>query len=324
MTQVVAWSGDAASRARVRALLEQRGFALLRPDPARSSSELAARDPWEAATLIWGESPELVERQPIAPVPWGRSFASTSGDTPLHSDSQLYAGAPPDLQLMFCERAASRGGETTLLDTWSLLDAIERAEPELFRLLFHANRRIPFVFGDVVGPTVSLRRGALAFTHSPMPTAGDPIAERLQAHLERAALERVRPESGELLVVDNRRMLHGRSAFDDPERRFTRLLLWLRAPLPCPAHLRELCEQALALRAPELAELPASARRRLGLALPEGPGALRRRIVLEMLRGVPPGVLARRHGVDERELYAWRDRALAAAEAELGRDDDER
>lgn len=322
MTEALRWSADAPSRARLSTALAERGFALLGPEPAALSAALAARDPWEAATVLLGETPELVERQPIAPVSWGRSFASTSGHTPLHSDSQLYAGAPPDLQLMFCERAASRGGETTLLDTWRLLDVLEGADPELFRALFHTVRHVPFVFGDVVGPTVSLRRGAVVFTHSPMPPAGDPIAERLAVHLERATLERVRPESGELLVVANHRMLHGRAAFEDPERKFTRLLVWLATPLPAPARLRQRCERALALRAPELSELPAATRRRLGLVEPVAQGALRRRVVVDMLRGVPPGVLARRHGIDERELYAWRDRALAAADAELARDDE--
>ena len=58
--------------------LDEHGFVLLRPDPALLSPELAERDPWEAATRLVGEPIELVERQPIAPVPWGRSFASTS------------------------------------------------------------------------------------------------------------------------------------------------------------------------------------------------------------------------------------------------------
>ncbi len=239
MTDTISWTADDASRARLREVLEERGYALLRPDPAQLSPELAANDPWEAATRLWGEPPELIERQPIAAVPWGRSFASTSGVTPLHTDSQLYAGAPPDLQLMFCARPADRGGETTLLDTWPLLSAIERTDPGLFHALLHAPRRIPFVFGDVVGPTVSLRRGSVVFTQSPMAAPGDPLAERLRPHLDRADLTQVRPAGGDVLVVDNHRMLHGRTAFEDVERSFTRLLLWLLAPLPCPAPLRE-------------------------------------------------------------------------------------
>ena len=48
------------------------------------------------------------------------------------------------------------------------------------------------------------------------------------------------------------------------------------------------------------------------------PEAERRlRIVPEMLRGVSPGVLSRRHGVPEPELYRWRDAVLRAAEEAL-------
>lgn len=303
--------------------LRTRGFALLDAEPSLPSAELAAREPWEAASRLLGQAPELVERQPIAPVPWGKSFASSMGHTPLHTDSQLFAGAPADLQLMFCERAAADGGESTLLDTWALLDAVERDDPELFSLLFRAPRRIPFVFGEVVGPTVSLRRGAVVFTQSPMPQPNDPIARRLAPHIERAPALRVRPTSGQLLLVDNHRMLHGRTAFGDGARSFTRLLIWLKAPLPSPERLHALCAEASARWAPFLAELPERARRRLGLSQPVEPGAERRRIVLDMLRGVPPGVLAQRHGVDEAELYAWRDRLLAQADAALAEDDGE-
>jgi len=281
--------------------LDQHGFVLLQPDSALLSHELAERDPWEAAARLVGEPVELVERQPIAPVPWGKSFASTSGQTPLHTDSQLFAGCPPDLQLMFCARPAERGGETTLLDGWALLDRMAQVDPELFRALTREERRIPFVFGEVVGPTLSLRRGRLVLTCSPMPLPQDPIAARLHPHLEATPVLRIRPAEGEVLVVNNHRMLHGRTAFEDPERKLTRLLVWLRTPLSSPEHLRSACAE-LALR-----------------ELPE-PGATRRRVVLEMLRGVPPGVLARRHGIDEATLYVWRDRALAAADVALGAD----
>jgi gamma-butyrobetaine dioxygenase len=50
---------------------------------------------------------------------------------------------------------------------------------------------------------------------------------------------------------------------------------------------------------------------------PEPERERRLRIVLEMLRGASPGVLSRRHGVPEPELYRWRDAALRAAEDAL-------
>jgi hypothetical protein len=148
----------------------------------------------------------------------------------------------------------------------------------------------------------------------------DPIARRLMPHVERAQLARVKPAAGEVLVVDNHRMLHGRTAFADPARKFTRILAWLEVPLASPERLRDLARRALQRWEHDL---PERARRQLGLLPLDAGGAKRRRIVLEMLRGVPPGVLARRNGVDEAELYAWRDRALAAADTELAEGDAE-
>jgi hypothetical protein len=117
-------------------------------------------------------------------------------------------------------------------------------------------------------------------------------------------------------------MLHGRTAFGGTERKFTRLLLWLGEALPCPARLRAAAAARADRQAAALVAFPESARRRLGLVPRDAEAARRRGIVLEMLRGVPPGVLARRHAVDEAELYVWRDRALAAAEAALISPDD--
>lgn len=74
-------------------------------------------DPWSYIAELVGQRPEMVEVQPIRPVEHGRSFASTRGFTPLHTDSQDYRGVAPKLQVMICRQAAARGGETILLDT---------------------------------------------------------------------------------------------------------------------------------------------------------------------------------------------------------------
>jgi gamma-butyrobetaine dioxygenase len=260
--------------------LAGRGFALLPAGLPGLGPEEAARAPWIFAERLLGERPRLVERQPIKAVPGGRSFASSSGPTPLHTDSQAFAGAPPAVQVMACVRPAGQGGACVLADTRALLDRLAASDPDLHHLLFSAPRRIPFVFGDVHGPTVTRRAGALVFTHSPVVLPGDPVAARLAPWIEAAPRIEVSPAAGEILVVDNHRMLHGRHGFAGTGREFVRLLVWT-AP----------------------ADEPPSARR-LG-------------VVLEMLRGVPPGVLAAREGIPEPDLYRMRDAALAAAEEAL-------
>ncbi|WP_437908307.1 TauD/TfdA family dioxygenase [Sorangium sp. So ce327] len=315
------WPGPEGGPARLFDELAARGFSVLRGDAALAPEE-AARAPWSFAERLLGARPLLVERQPIKAVPGGRSFAASSAAAPLHTDSQCFAGAPPAVQIMACVRPAERGGGCLLLDGWPLLSAIERADPGLFRALFTVYRRIPFVFGDFFGPTVSLRGGALALTHAPVVPPGDALAARLARFIEASRREVIELSLGpaDILVVDNRRMLHGRRAFEGA-REFVRLLVWTEARLPSPPAYNALAAEVAEAAARRLAGAPRATRRRLGLGAPPLPEARRRLgLVLEMLRGVPPGVLAARERIPEPELYRLRDAALAAAEEALSGD----
>ncbi len=296
----------AALRTRMLQHVATRGYDVLAP-VSGLDADAAARDPWEISTRFFGEPPSMVERQPIKSVPQGRSFASNSAFTPLHTDSQMFGGVSPHAQLMFCAKAAEQGGITLLLDTHALLAMIQRDEPRFFQALFTRARRIPFVFGDVEGPTVSWRAGYLVFTHSPMRT-DDEIGRQLQSYLARMRPLEVPVPDGHILIVDNHRMLHGRTAFSDESRRFTRLLVWRKSSFTRHEHF-----EALA-RAEAYRVVPQN------VAQPSEITEQKRRIVLEMLRGVPPGVLAQRHGVPEPTLYQWRDAAVAAMDRALEAD----
>lgn len=282
-----------------RACLRAKGYALM---PAGALSAADAREPWSAVARLLGERPLMAERQPIRPVPGGRSFASTARFTPLHTDSQEHLGRSPNLQIMLCSRPAARGGEMLLCDGYALLDRLRDGRPSLYDALFSTIRRIPFVFGDVVGPTVTLWGSHLALTHAPMkPPLGDAVGAELEMELSRAPLITLTPRAGEIVLVDNHRMLHGRRAFDDPDREFVRILAWLRDPLGAsPVH--------------------AAAAQARGAARVERRASPKLSAVIEMLTGVPPGLIAAREGIPEPTLYAWRRRAIEAASRELDGD----
>lgn len=305
----------AVSPAELRAALAREGFAVV---PVGEVAAQAAANPWRFAAELLGEEPRMVERQPIRPVAGGRSFASTDGYTPLHTDSQLHFGAPPDAQVMVCERPAARGGESLVADAWALCASIEASDPALFQALVHAPRRVPFVFGDVYGPTLAMRGRSVAFTHSPVPPR-DAVARALAPVVEAAARE-VAVRRGEALVLDNRSCLHGRRAFADPGRSFIRLLVWLDAPLRPHARFQALAEAAAARTRVAVEGAPEAVRARFGLGpTPRDEVTDRRlRAVLDMLRGGAPGVIAAREKIPEPELYVWRDAALAAAARALG------
>ncbi|MBX3190731.1 MAG: TauD/TfdA family dioxygenase [Labilithrix sp.] len=255
--------------------------------------DVIAASPYTFAERLLGLEPLLVERQPIRPVDEGRSFASTRGPTPLHTDSQMFLGVPAAIQILVCIKPASSGGESLLLDGARLLARLERDEPSLADAIFDVDRVQRFFFGDVSGPTLALRGGHLAWTVSPPDTVGPgSIGARLAEEIardEREASVVVALRAGEALIASNHRMLHGRKAFEG-DRELVRLLVWLDTPLAAdPRHVK---------RAKEVAPPP----------LPHV--RMRIRAVLAILRGVPPAKLARENGASEATLYGWRDAFL--------------
>jgi gamma-butyrobetaine dioxygenase len=279
----------------VRGDLAQQGYVVL---PAAAVGDGALADPWLLVERLVGERPLVLERQPIRKVDGGRSFASTSVMTPLHTDSQDFLGAPPAIQLMACRARASRGGQTLLLDTWELTRRIERDEPGLSAALFTIVREIPFYFGPVVGPTIARKGAALCFTASPMPPRDD-IGRALARFIDEAPVIELSIAAGETLLVDNHRMLHGRAAFDGAEREFMRILAWLERPIAVNERWRAHAQVSSVIAG----------------ASPEA--VTRFRVVMELLSGVPPAKLAAREGVSEETLYRWRTQALAAARRAL-------
>jgi hypothetical protein len=103
------------------------------------------------------------------------------------------------------------------------------------------------------------------------------------------------------------------------ERSYVRLLVWLGAGFAASAEHAAYAARVAAATAARLSRAPEGVRRRLGLAAP-GAGEAKLSVVLEMLRGVPPGVLAAREHIPEPTLYRMREAALAAAAAALGGD----
>jgi hypothetical protein len=304
---------ETPTKQELRAAVAARGFAVVLAGAPGLDPEEAARAPWLFVERLLGERPRLVERQPIKPVPDGRSFASNAAPTPLHTDSQMALGVPPAVQIMVCVRPAPTGGECVLADAWEVLDRVAAGDAELYGMLFDVPRRIPFVFGDVFGATVELRGTSLVFTHAPVVPRGDAVARRLAPWIDGTPRAEVRLAAGEVMVVDNHRMLHGRLGFEGSTREFVRLLAWMdRLGAPPARHLDRARASRRAVEA-RLAGASGAARRRMGFGAADDKAEEMLAVVLEMLRGTPPGVLARREGIEEAALYRMRDAALAGA-----------
>jgi gamma-butyrobetaine dioxygenase len=169
------------------------------------------------------------------------NFAFTERALDLHTDNP-YRDPVPTLQILHAIRAdAGGGGETAFVDGFAHAEAFRREAPWAFDML--AREPVRFTFSDASGARWSARApvletdaegrvSAIRVNHRSLDLEPREAARQdawydayldlyRRLHAPEAALER-RLESGELVLFDNRRILHGRRAHDRSGARWLR------------------------------------------------------------------------------------------------------
>lgn len=306
------WIWDEAEGGeRVRRELAAQGWSRFHAPEMLALSER----PSALAQQLFGWRPLRLHRQQITPDrenPVDRRYWRSKLEAKLHTDGPRF-GIPPSALFMFCEHPPAEGGDVELLDLWPLIEQIRVAEPDLFQQLFHAPRHTRFAEASHWGPTVSLRRGHLVALHPSYEEQGDETGARFRAWVTKAEPVRFRPRAGDVYVINNHRCLHGRLAFEDLTRVFTRVMFWFVEPFACPPAFREAAEAASRELGARLAEAPPWIRRRFGVDIPPvRPEALARlRRALDLL--ADPDHTASVAPNELQEIAALQDILLSAA-----------
>jgi len=216
---------DEALRACLLAVARH-GFALLKGGPARE-----------------GEVEWLIARfGPLRETNYGRVFdvrvkpdAANLADTmlplPPHLDNP-YRITPPDLQLLHCLATAGEGGDTVLVDGLAVVERLQDTAPEHVALLARVpvqflwsdgetrlQASAPVIEFDAGGEFVRLRcnersRNAILDPDANVRSAWRAAFSRLLASIDAPDLAfSFRLAPGDMLLFDNRRILHGRTGF---------------------------------------------------------------------------------------------------------------
>jgi gamma-butyrobetaine dioxygenase len=170
----------------------------------------------------------------VRSVPAASDLAYTSLPLDPHTDNP-YRWPVPGVQLLHCLVNETSGGLSTLVDGFAAAVALREREPAAFQLLTRTPVR--FRYRDATtelvasAPPIELdAAGNLLAVHfsprldfvplgPPQALAGYYRARRAFDHLLRSPEFEIRflLGSGELLMMDNRRLLHGRTGFDPSE-----------------------------------------------------------------------------------------------------------
>lgn len=165
------------------------------------------------------------------------TFSETKCAAPLHSDAQ-YHDRPDRLFMLACVKAASSGGETIILEFADALRAVqdsgltERQRKLLAMPLWRW--RVPTVFqtssSAIISPPhpaltnrrIRWRRDNLVVEGSELLSLADHFDDILTTCPYRTTFPL---EPGQILICDNFRVLHGRTAFTDETRMLFRVRL---------------------------------------------------------------------------------------------------
>jgi gamma-butyrobetaine hydroxylase len=147
-----------------------------------------------------------------------------------HTDN-AYRDPPPTLQLLHCLASSASGGDSTLVDGFAVADALRNEKPAAFALL--TQHQVVFAFRDAEteleteAPVIELDlRGKIAAVRYSTRAAApfdfsEDVLERYYDAYQTFGRMLVGPafqisfrlEPGDLFIVDNRRVLHGRTGF---------------------------------------------------------------------------------------------------------------
>ena len=216
---------DAAQRLRWLTRLLADGLAFLSEVPAREGALL------DTAPLI-GQVLETNYGRTfdVRSVPQPENLAYSDLGLGLHTDNP-YRDPVPGYQALHALIASSEGGDSLFADGFALAAHLRESEPEVFACLsatavpFHYRARDAELYAE--RPLLQLdTRGAVAAVHynnrsiAPLPFPAAQANRFYAAYRRFAALLReprwqlrTRLEAGTLVVFDNQRVLHGRTAF---------------------------------------------------------------------------------------------------------------
>lgn len=175
----------------------------------------------------------IVDDTPVRLIAGKRTYLASPDPIPMHTDHPM-----ADLVAWRCEAQDAQDGASLLVDGFEVLRDLEPDHSEaLAQIELPAMVRL----GDEALPTpiLSQRNDRMHFFFAPWldpigrPTEGTAALRKLRQAIDRRLEDAaaVRLEPGQVLLVDNHRVMHGRGRLlVDSARRLRRL--WVRAPRP--------------------------------------------------------------------------------------------
>ncbi|UBU13006.1 TauD/TfdA family dioxygenase [Nonomuraea gerenzanensis] len=224
----------------VRRRMREDGFALVKNVPCSEDAELVAflgliavpSAPGNGDTLFFDISPSSSRSDDVS---------GTSAEFPLHTDSTFFS-VPHDVLALACVRNSDSGGESIIVRAADVADRVraiggadalaalgDQVYPFYLRdpLFGHGIQLVPILVADGDEWCIRYRGDILTklterFELDEAHRHALSVLNQVVAEPESCAAQ-VRLETDDLIIVDNRRALHARTALGPGERRLRRM-----------------------------------------------------------------------------------------------------
>jgi hypothetical protein len=167
---------------------------------------------------------------------------------PAHYDGFGFGDFAPDHMFLWCGRPCSQGGASFLVDAHALLSLLSADDPEFARFAWEVDidHSEPGAPQGILAPIARMVGGARLQVRShpyqapemgPNEAAHWPFLEKWGRAVAEARKSgpRFRLNAGEMICIDNYRLLHGRDAFVEPERLVVSIWGWTTSAMAVPA-----------------------------------------------------------------------------------------
>ena len=178
-----------------------------------------------------------------------RVQATNLNTTPCHTDGFAYGDLYPDFMLLSCVQESEIGGESILVDGYKVLEALETDAELAWAASAVREREIdqtetgmqtslsPICMDNGSGRTMVRR----TLEQRPAQFSSDPENDQKMIDVWHQSIDRasgLAPKfkllPGQVVIVDNYRLMHGRSPYEDLRRMLWRVWVWTDECLNVP------------------------------------------------------------------------------------------
>ncbi len=206
----------------------------------------------------------IVAAQPVDERGRKRTFAPIEVQQPAHNDGYAFGDFSPDHMFLYCAKPCSIGGASFLVDALKLGTMLSEDDPDFASFFWdqpidHSEPNFP---QNNPVPIARLTKGGRVQVRShpyqapllgPDESSHWPFVEKWGRAVASARSRgpRFRAEAGDVICIDNYRMLHGRDGYIDPDRMMVSIWAWTTDAVAIPA-------VALDIASPDMAALKKS------------------------------------------------------------------